>query len=45
MHTALDGEPADRTAALVAFVGRVTPKEAAALRAALDRLEHPPAGS
>lgn len=39
MLTALEGKPADRTAALVAFVGRVTPDEAAAMRTALARLE------
>ncbi len=39
MHTALDSEPADRTASLVAFVSRVTPDEAAAMRAALAQLE------
>nr|WP_275588446.1 BlaI/MecI/CopY family transcriptional regulator [Microlunatus panaciterrae] len=39
MHTALDGSRADRTAALVEFVGRVSPDEAAALRAALSRLD------
>jgi predicted transcriptional regulator len=39
MHEALDGSKQDRTAALVAFVDRVTPEEAAAMRAALARLE------
>ncbi len=39
MHDALDGTPQDRTAALVAFVDRVTPEEAATMRAALARLE------
>ncbi|WP_152365282.1 BlaI/MecI/CopY family transcriptional regulator [Microlunatus speluncae] len=41
MHTALE-TGADRTAALVAFVGRVSDNEAAAMRAALDRLEAEP---
>ena len=39
MHTALADDVADRTAALVAFVGRVSPEEAEAMRAALDQLE------
>lgn len=39
MHDALDGSEQDRTAALVAFVGRVTPDEAATMREALARLE------
>lgn len=39
MHTALEGQAADRTAALVAFVSRVSPEEATALREALARLE------
>lgn len=39
MHTALTDDPAERTAALVAFVERVTPEEAEAMRAALARLE------
>ena len=43
MHSTLADElsdqSADRTAALVAFAGRVSPDEAAAMRAALDRLE------
>lgn len=39
MHTALEGGTADRTAALVAFVNRVSPDEATALREALARLE------
>lgn len=39
MHTALEGSGAERSAALVAFVDRVTDDEAAALRAALARLE------
>lgn len=43
MHATLDDETADgaqdRTAALVAFVGKVTSEEAAAIRTALDRLE------
>ncbi len=39
MHTALADNVADRTAALVAFVGRVSPAEAEAMRAALDQLE------
>lgn len=38
MHTALESGQ-DRAAALVAFVGRVSDSEAAAMRAALDRLE------
>ena len=38
MHTALETGP-DRTAALVAFIGRVSDNEAAAMRAALDQLE------
>jgi predicted transcriptional regulator len=41
MHTALEGSEAERSAALVAFVGRVSDDEAAALRAALARLESP----
>ena len=39
MHTALEGDTADRTAALVAFVNRVSPDEATALREALAQLE------
>lgn len=39
MHEALDGSEQDRTAALVAFVDRVTPEEAATMRDALARLE------
>lgn len=39
MHTALEGDADDRTAALVAFVSRVSPQEAAAMREALARLE------
>jgi predicted transcriptional regulator len=39
MHTALAGNAAERSAALVAFVDRVSDDEAAALRAALERLE------
>ncbi len=39
MHTALEGDAADRNAALVAFVGRVSADEAEALRDALARLE------
>lgn len=39
MHTALEGDADDRTAALVAFVSRVSPEEAAAMRDALARLE------
>lgn len=39
MHTALEGDEQHRTAALVEFVGRVTPEEAAAMREALARLE------
>jgi predicted transcriptional regulator len=42
MHTALEGDSADRTAALVAFVGRVSPEEADAMRAALAVLESHP---
>lgn len=39
MHDALVGSERDRTAALVAFVGKVTPEEAATMRNALSRLE------
>lgn len=39
MHEALDNGEPDRTAALVAFVDRVTPDEAAAMREALAKLE------
>lgn len=39
MHEALDGTGQERTAALVAFVDRVTPEEAATMREALARLE------
>lgn len=39
MHTALAGSAAERSAALVAFVDRVSDDEAAALREALERLE------
>ena len=39
MHDALAGSEKDRTAALVAFVGRITPEEAATMRDALARLE------
>ena len=39
MHDALDGTEKDRTAALVAFVGRISPDEAATMRQALARLE------
>jgi len=39
MHEALEGTQQDRTAALVAFVGRVTPEEAATMREALAKLE------
>jgi len=39
MHTALEGDARDRTAALVAFVNRVSPEEATAMREALARLE------
>jgi len=39
MHEVLGGEPADRSAALVAFVEKVTPDEAELLRQALARLE------
>jgi predicted transcriptional regulator len=45
MHTTLDGDAGDRTAALVAFVSRVSPEEAAAMRAALARLEDQHGGS
>ena len=45
MHTALEGDLDTRTAALVTFVGRVSPAEAAAMRTALERLEQPDAGS
>jgi BlaI family transcriptional regulator, penicillinase repressor len=40
MHTALAEDPEQRTAALVAFVGRVSPADAEAMRTALDRLEN-----
>ena len=39
MHTALVGAEADRSAALVEFIGRVSPGEAAAMREALAKLE------
>lgn len=39
MHTALDGTAAERSAALVAFVDRVSDDEAATLRTALARLD------
>ena len=39
MHTALNGSAAERSAALVAFVDRVSDDDAAALREALERLE------
>ena len=39
MHTALTEDPAERTAALVAFVGRVSREDAEAMRAALAQLE------
>ncbi len=39
MHTALEGSGAERAAALVAFVGRGSVDEAAALRAALGPRE------
>jgi predicted transcriptional regulator len=39
MHTALTEDPAERTAALVAFVGRVSREDAEAMRSALARLE------
>lgn len=39
MHEALEGSDSDRTAALVAFVDRVTPEEAETMRAALTKLE------
>lgn len=39
MHEALNGSEQDRTAALVAFVDRVTPEEAATMREALARIE------
>jgi predicted transcriptional regulator len=39
MHDALDNGEPDRTAALVAFVDRVTPEEAETMRAALAKLE------
>lgn len=42
MRTALDGSGEQRSAALVAFVDRVSEDEAAALRDALARLEHGP---
>lgn len=44
MHTALEGDEADRSAALVAFVGKVTPSEAAAMRAALAGLDDADSG-
>lgn len=43
MHTALAGSGAERSAALVAFVDRVSDDEAAALREALARLDPAPA--
>lgn len=39
MHTALAGSAAERSAALVAFVDRVSDAEAATLRAALAKLD------
>jgi predicted transcriptional regulator len=39
MHTALTEDPAERTAALVAFVGRISREDAEAMRAALAQLE------
>jgi len=39
MHTALESNADDRTAALVAFVSRVSPAEASAMREALARVE------
>lgn len=45
MHTALAGTVAERSAALVAFVDRVSDDEAAALRAALARLDESRPGS
>jgi len=39
MHTALTEDAAERTAALVAFVGRVSREDAEAMRAALAQLE------
>ena len=39
MHTALEGNADDRTAALVAFVSRVSPAEATAMREALAQVE------
>lgn len=39
MHTALEGDHADRDAALVEFVGRVTAEEAETMRRALAQLE------
>src|SRR5580765_5003424 len=42
MANALGTAEADRNAALVAFVDRVTPEEAALLRVALERLEAQP---
>lgn len=44
MHTALEGDEADRSAALVAFVGKVTPSEAAAMRQALAGLDDAESG-
>lgn len=48
MLTALDGDGKDRSAALVAFAGRVSAEEAEVLRQALDRMvraERPGTGS
>ena len=39
MHTALAADQTERTAELVAFVGRVSREDAAAMRAALARLD------
>lgn len=39
MHTALVGDQADRSAALVAFLDRISPEEAETMRQALKRLE------
>ena len=41
MHTALVGDQADRSAALVAFLDRISPEEAETMRQALKRLEDP----
>lgn len=45
MHTALVGDQADRSAALVAFLDRISPEEAETMRQALKRLEDQSASS